>query len=43
MCGLPVLYPKSPVVHGIDPAFLHVLQNWLRDLAQDVSPVERRW
>lgn len=30
--GLQVLYRESPMFHGIDPVFVHVLQNWLADL-----------
>lgn len=32
-----VLYRESPMFHGIDPVFVHVLQNWLADLTR-VSP-----
>ena len=27
--------------HGIDSVFVHVLQNWLADLADDVPALER--
>jgi predicted esterase len=29
--GLAVLYRESPLPHTIDPHFVAVLQNWIRD------------
>lgn len=40
--GARVLYRESPMVHAIDPIFVHVLQNWLADVTQRVQNPERR-
>ncbi len=29
--GLRVQYRETPMFHGIDPVFVHVLRNWLLD------------
>lgn len=34
--GARVLYRESRMFHSIDPVFVHVLQNWLADITQDV-------
>ena len=39
--GARVLYREARMFHGIDPVFIHVLQNWLADLARDVPALER--
>jgi phospholipase/carboxylesterase len=38
--GARVLYRESPMFHGIDPAFVAVLQNWVADRTQPVSGVD---
>ena len=40
--GARVLYRESSMFHGIDAAFVHVLQNWLADVTPDVSALNGR-
>jgi phospholipase/carboxylesterase len=35
--GARVLYRESPMFHGIDPVFVHVLNNWLADAVRAVE------
>ena len=36
-----VLYREAQIFHGVDSVFVHVLQNWLADLGDDVPALER--
>lgn len=38
--GARVLYREARMFHGIDPVFVHVLQNWLADLTHDIPALE---
>ncbi len=38
--GARILYRESPMFHSIDPAFVHVLQNWLKDVVRQVPMSE---
>jgi phospholipase/carboxylesterase len=40
--GARVLYRESRMFHGIDPVFVHVLQNWLADAISPLPAAERR-
>jgi phospholipase/carboxylesterase len=40
--GARVLYRESRMLHGIDPVFIHVLQNWLADVSAGVGAAPRR-
>jgi phospholipase/carboxylesterase len=39
--GAQVLYRESPMFHGIDPVFVHILRNWLADALRVVEPRPR--
>ena len=41
--GAHVLYRESRMFHGIDPVFVHVLQNWLTDVVPSAPVVGGRW
>jgi phospholipase/carboxylesterase len=39
--GMRILYRESQMFHGIDPIFVHVLQNWLGDVVGHVSAAKQ--